>query len=73
MKQDYVLNEVLHYMMENSFDGIFHGSPRSKMEEIGVSSGPLYHQLKSLGIRRIGRGQKAKWIIPLEVFTKRYK
>jgi hypothetical protein len=58
--------------VKNSVNGIFIGAPREKMEEIGVSSGPLYNALYELGILREGRGQTARWTIPQDII-KRYQ
>lgn len=46
---------------------LFHGSPREIMEEVDVSSGPLYNKLYDLGLRRQGKGSTATWEIPSAV------
>lgn len=64
-----VLDSVINQMVMNAIHttaggGLFFGSPRQFMEEVGVSSGSLYYKLYSLGFRRLGRGQGAVWVIP---------
>lgn len=58
-----VLEKLIRYMVKQSREGIFYGSPRKKMEKIGVSSGPLYQALKDKGFIRFGKGKSAKWKI----------
>lgn len=64
------VDEVIQYMVDNAQvqpdgTGIFVGSPRPLWETSnGVSSGPKYHALYDAGLRRIGRGRSAQWIIP---------
>ena len=65
--QNDALAQIVKYMVENSVNGIFTGTPRDKMEEIGVSSGPLYNALKNMGITRTGRGRNATWTIPQNI------
>lgn len=72
MKDNAVLENVLRYMVTNARDGVFEGSPREMMEDLDVSSGPLYHALYECGLRRTGRGRKAKWTIPQHIID-RYK
>jgi hypothetical protein len=57
-------------MVENSENGIFIGTPRPKMEEIAVSSGPLFKALYEMGIKREGRGRTARWTIPQSIIDK---
>ncbi len=64
MKDTAVRENVLRYMVENSKNGVVEGTPRDTMEDLNVSSGPLYHQLYDLGLRRNDRGRNAKWTIP---------
>ena len=70
--QSEVLEQVIRYMVQNSVKGIYHGTPRTKMEDIDVSSGPLYNSLYELGIERKGTGRNAEWIIPQNII-KKYK
>ena len=65
-----ILEDVLSYMVNNSVNGVFNGSPREEMEQLGVSSGPLYKRLYALGIQRNGRGRNAIWTIPPAVVAK---
>jgi hypothetical protein len=67
MDQNQVLGEVIRYMVNNSVNGLFHGTPRDRMEDLAVSSGPLYHALYNLGITRFGRGRNATWTIPQNI------
>lgn len=68
-----ILEEVIKYMVEKANeDGVFSGSPREKMEELGVSSGSLYDGLKDSGIKRSGRAKTGKWTIPPSIIE-RYK
>ncbi len=67
MDQNQVLDEVIRYMVNNSVNGLFHGTPRDRMEDLAVSSGPLYHALYNLGITRVGRGRNATWTIPQNI------
>jgi hypothetical protein len=64
------LDKIVEYMVSQSKDGVFYGSPRKKMESIGASSGPLYAKLEKMGIMRQGRGMSAKWTIPPHIITK---
>ena len=70
MDQNQVLDEVIRYMVNNSVNGLFHGTPRDRMEDLAVSSGPLYHALCNLGITRVGRGRNATWTIPQNIIDK---
>jgi hypothetical protein len=47
MTNEEILDEVLKYMVKNEVNGIFYGTPRDIMEELGVSSGPLQFPLCS--------------------------
>ena len=67
MDQNRLLDAVIRYMVNNSVNGLFHGTPRDRMEDLAVSSGPLYHALYNSGITRVGRGQNATWTIPQNV------
>ena len=67
VKHNDALSQVIKYMVEKAVNGIFTGTPRDKMEEIGVSSGPLYTALKDMGIIRHGRGRTATWAIPQHI------
>ncbi|MDO8689898.1 MAG: hypothetical protein Q7R39_07780 [Dehalococcoidia bacterium] len=62
-----ILDDILTYMVDNSANGVFKGTPR---EQLGVSSGPLYRALYALGIQRCGRGRQALWTIPPAVLAK---
>lgn len=55
---------VMKYMVKNSVNGVFRGTPRKFMEQIGASSGPLYTKLKDAGFEQVGKGKKAEWVIP---------
>jgi len=71
-----ILEQVIRYMtfyaeVQEDGSGVFVGSPRPLMEQLGVSSGPLYNALYEMGFRREGRGQKAKWSIPKQIMEKR--
>jgi len=61
------LERIIRYMVRKSSGGIFIGTPRPKMERIGVSCGPLYNNLDVIGIKRYGKGKKAYWHIPKKI------
>jgi len=50
--------------------GLYHGSPRPIMEDIGVSSGPAYHKLKERGIVPIRSGKNGLWVIPPDIMQR---
>ncbi len=58
---------VMEYMVKNSVDGVFRGTPRKYMEQIGASSGPLYTKLKDAGFEQVGTGKNAQWVIPKKI------
>ncbi len=64
------LDKIVQYMVAQSVDGVFHGSPRKKMETVTASSGSMYAGLAKLGIIRQGNGKAAKWIIPPHIISK---
>jgi hypothetical protein len=72
MTQEEILEAVVRFMVSNSSNGVYHGTPRELMEELGVSSGPLYDGLRRMGITRVGRGQNADWTIPDDII-RRYR
>ena len=67
---DTTLDKIVEFMATQSVDGVFHGSPRKKMESLSASSGTLYAALDKLGIHREGRGRSAKWKIPQHIVSK---
>lgn len=67
MTREEILEEIVRYMVANSEDGVFHGTPRDAMERLSVSSGPLYDGLREMGITRVGRGRNANWHIPANI------
>jgi hypothetical protein len=70
MTQEEILEEVVRFMVSNSENGVFHGTPREIMEELGMSSGPLYDGLRHMGIARVGRGRSADWHIPDDIINR---
>ncbi|MFN0156618.1 MAG: hypothetical protein ACKVRP_00935 [Bacteroidota bacterium] len=60
-----VLEKTIRYMVQNAVDGVFSGTPRKYMEKIGGSGGGYYNKMKDMGIEQVGKGNKAKWHIPL--------
>mgnify|MGYP000908160075 FL=1 len=50
--------------------GLYYGSPRPIMEDIGVSSGPAYHELKERGIVSIRSGKNGLWHIPQNIMQR---
>ena len=61
--------DVLREMVRQSIDGVFHGSPREIMEEVGTSSGTLYKKLISMGLEKKGIGKESVWIIPKSILS----
>jgi hypothetical protein len=60
---------VLREMVRQSVDGVFHGSPRDIMEDIGASSGTLYKKLRSMGLEQKGKGKDSVWVIPKSILS----
>jgi len=65
-----VLDQVIRYMVENQVNGIFIGTPRTRAEEVAVSSGPMYRALYGMGITRQGQGRTARWTIPQDIIDR---
>ncbi len=65
-----VLDQVIRYMVANQVNGIFIGTPRTRAEEVAVSSGPMYHALRDMGMIRQGRGRTARWTIPQDIIDR---
>ena len=61
--------EVVREMLRQSVDGVFHGSPREIMEDVGTSSGGLYAKLVKMGFERRGKGKDAVWVIPKSILS----
>lgn len=64
------LDKIVQYMVAQSVDGVYYGSPRKKMESVTASSGTMYAGLAKLGIIREGNGKSAKWKIPPHIVAK---
>jgi len=65
-----VVDGVLRYMVAHQENGVFIGTPRTRAEEIAVSSGGMYRTLYAMGVTRQGRGQRARWTIPQEIIER---
>lgn len=50
--------------------GLYYGSPRRIMEDIGASSGPAYHALYKRGIIPIRRGKRGIWRVPPDIMQR---